>query len=30
MAFLAILSLSARDVKSVSLPAADVIDAPHA
>ena len=30
MAFLAILSLSARDVKSVSLPAADVTDAPHA
>ena len=30
MAFLAIPSLSARDVKSVSLPAADVTDAPHA
>ncbi len=30
IAFLASLSLSARDVKSVSLPAADVTDAPHA
>ena len=30
MAFLASLSLSAKDVKSVSLPAADVTDAPHA
>ena len=30
MAFLASLSLSAQDVKSVSLPAADVTDAPHA
>ena len=30
MAFLAILSLSAKEVKSVPLPAADVTDAPHA
>lgn len=30
MAFWASLSLSAKDVKSVSLPAADVTDAPHA
>ena len=30
MAFLASLSLSAKDVKSVYLPAADVTDAPHA
>jgi len=30
VAFLASLSLSAKDVKSVSLPAADVTDAPYA
>ncbi len=30
MAFFASLSLSAKDVKSVSLPSADVTDAPHA